>query len=747
MNTGPNPNLRRNRGTVASTALREIARHATLLLVCAAMGRAALPDGSAPFAPAVCAAAFIAGLPASAIIGCFMGVMLRFQWSVISAMAIFVAGAWAFKQLFGKVYKQHALACLFVGLALAWLLFDHSTKYALLTGALGVIASILLAFLYSNAFQLIQSLRIRKLLSEEEIISLSVVAGTGLLGIADVEFYGILPACIFAGVITILIGVMGGAGPGAAAGLAMGAMLAVGGRQEYLTLLGLMGITAGALRQTGRIGGAIGSVLAAAVLVFYGRENIMLLINSTLAALIFVFLPNNFCQFVGKFVNASLHRESNRKEYLQRLRSMTRDQLYEFGYAFSQMGEVFTQPLPMESNPKWPVQALRCVCRGCAAENRCWSDEKKLRAELDQINTTGVVPFRLQRCKKLEELSNMSQALQDSFLREKKYRDRAELQSTMAGRQLEGLSDVIFEMADKLDRNVSYDDVVEAKLLRMLDKERISAKDAIVQYAGGRVTVTVEGRTCLNTQRDKLLQIVSKVCGRTMRLANHECMESCYVYFEQSRTYEIAAGIAQCAKDGAQAIGDSVFSDGMQNGRYLVAISDGMGSGERAMKESETTIALLQRLYAAGIDRRSIMEAVNRLLLLRSADEMYSTVDSCFIDLISGKAELCKLGAAPSFWINDEGVTEFRSESLPVGILDEAKADVFRFDLRENDWLVMMSDGVSDALGQSIKQAVSRHATGKPEEAALRLMELAKLNGANDDLTVVAFRVNNGVRI
>jgi len=67
-----------------------------------------------------------------------------------------------------------------------------------------------------------------------------------------------------------------------------------------------------------------------------------------------------------------------------------------------------------------------------------------------------------------------------------------------------------------------------------------------------------------------------------------------------------------------------------------------------------------------------------------------------------------------------------QSESLPVGILDEAEPDVFRFTLRENDWIIMMSGGVADILGDQVKQAVVRHATGKPEEAALRLVELAK---------------------
>lgn len=51
------------------------------------------------------------------------------------------------------------------------------------------------------------------------------------------------------------------------------------------------------------------------------------------------------------------------------------------------------------------------------------------------------------------------------------------------------------------------------------------------------------------------------------------------------------------------------------NGKCIVALCDGMGSGSNAEKMSETAIGLVENFYRAGFDSDTILSCVNHLLV------------------------------------------------------------------------------------------------------------------------------------
>ena len=59
------------------------------------------------------------------------------------------------------------------------------------------------------------------------------------------------------------------------------------------------------------------------------------------------------------------------------------------------------------------------------------------------------------------------------------------------------------------------------------------------------------------------------------------------------------------------------------DGRLLAAISDGMGSGEAAARESARCISLLRKFVCAGIERDAALAAVNSLLVMRDGEETF----------------------------------------------------------------------------------------------------------------------------
>ena len=65
--------------------------------------------------------------------------------------------------------------------------------------------------------------------------------------------------------------------------------------------------------------------------------------------------------------------------------------------------------------------------------------------------------------------------------------------------------------------------------------------------------------------------------------------------FGSAKKYVIEHGIAHAAKDGGLVSGDSYSTMELGAGKYAIAISDGMGNGERAHVESKETFKLLSK--------------------------------------------------------------------------------------------------------------------------------------------------------
>ncbi len=191
------------------------------------------------------------------------------------------------------------------------------------------------------------------------------------------------------------------------------------------------------------------------------------------------------------------------------------------------------------------------------------------------------------------------------------------------------------------------------------------------------------------------------------------------------------------AGSGEEIIGDSRLIRDF-DGLYLAVISDGMGSGSSAARESGQAVQLLADLVTCGFRLDEAADCVNRLLLFREGGEMYATLDALLFDPVRGRLYSAKHGAPPSYILRRGEVRELYAEALPVGIVPGAKAAVSGTELRRGDAVIMLSDGVSEALGEELRAAIARTVSeNEPEIAAKLLVELAAESGGRDDMTVI----------
>ncbi len=209
--------------------------------------------------------------------------------------------------------------------------------------------------------------------------------------------------------------------------------------------------------------------------------------------------------------------------------------------------------------------------------------------------------------------------------------------------------------------------------------------------------------------------------------------------------FDAAFGVASTKKTGENESGDTHSVIKIDERKFMVALSDGMGSGEYAHKVSESTISLLESFYRAKMPSALVLSAVNKLMTFNK-EESFACVDIAVIDLDDGRADIVKIGSPLGFILSGNTVKVLEGSSLPMGILDSLHPDSASYSLLENDVLIFLSDGIADAFGSTadLYEALKEVPMHNPQQLADSLLEraLSAYGGvAKDDMTAVAVRL------
>ena len=206
----------------------------------------------------------------------------------------------------------------------------------------------------------------------------------------------------------------------------------------------------------------------------------------------------------------------------------------------------------------------------------------------------------------------------------------------------------------------------------------------------------------------------------------------------QKRPYQIGAVLRP--KEGESVCGDSVTSFENGDGQLCLLLSDGSGSGESARRESALTSRLLRQFLEAGIDTEAALKTLNAAMALRSEETgAFSTIDLMTVALSSGDAALYKYGAAPTYVKKGGSVRRITGHALPVGLRESAaEPDITRLTLKEESFVVMISDGVADPLGDEWLQDLLAGWDGSDPQtlASLILQEAVRRGELADDCGV-----------
>lgn len=585
-------------------------------------------------------------------------------------------------------------------------------------------------------------------------VALMAPAGIVLFGEISV---GRLAALLCVMTCALRCGALYGCTVGCVFGVAMD--LALGGIPFFTMSYALSGLISGMLSKHGRLTFVLAFILAnaaSAVCVWQTEPQTSALFEVFCAAVIFAVLPSGFLSRVGAMFQetAAGSGESGLRRYVSR-------RVARLASAYSGVYEMVRRNVEEPFNDSDPSRifdrAADSVCVGCKDKNRCWNREymNTLAAMNDaglairdkgRIELSDIPEHFSRRCLNPQAFVTAVNSELKAAAYRRQYAGNLRESRDTVWRQYGDMAALLDEVSKELGSINGADHLAERRLIRYLRTLDIEADAAVFRDGRGRLRAVIEsGNLAPLLRQENYLDRLSEIVGLRLSKPKNVTEGCARLYLTEAEPLAVSVGIAAMKKKGEKVSGDRGTYFKTDAGVLCVILSDGMGSGDEAADESAEVIAILEEFLRAGINPAVAMKTLNSVMLLKSGDGWgFATVDLMCVDLFTGETCFYKYGAAPSYVMNGKSIKRIRGESFAPGLSGKSDAapDVVRMRLKPGSTAIIASDGViSDANDAWLREILDSKSDDMKLLARDTLREAEKLYGKNDDMTVLAVRV------
>ncbi len=320
--------------------------------------------------------------------------------------------------------------------------------------------------------------------------------------------------------------------------------------------------------------------------------------------------------------------------------------------------------------------------------------------------------------------------------------------------QLRGVAGIMNNLASEIILDTGFEEELQEQIRAELNKYNILVKKIEVLKKSDYLEISFINHSCKNGEficMSKVIPILEKISGKRFSVERSFCGQmtgekDCIFKLKMGGIYEVEVGAAQSFPENESMSGDAYTFLKLMNQQVLI-LSDGMGVGEKAARESRSVISLLSRLLKTGFDIQASIEVINSILLLRSRTDTFATIDLAVIDLHTAGGKIIKVGAQPSFVKRGKKVHIIETANIPAGILKELKVEEKEWQFKAGDFLVMVTDGFQSVssipLEEWLPSLLKDLNVEEPREMAQFLVEHITLRSGNrcrDDCSVLVAR-------
>lgn len=605
------------------------------------------------------------------------------------------------------------------------------TFYDILLSITYSIIAIAFYKIFANSISVIENFGEKKAFSIEEVIGTSLLLAIAVSAFSDVSILGFSIRNVLSILIVLVLGWKNGVLVGATSGVTIGVTLGIitGGEPIIIAAYAISGMVAGFLNRFGRIGVIVGFCIGNIILAYASNGYTVELIyfkEILLASIILLAIPKNMTidieEFVGgsKFLPISKERSlTKEKETVEKLNNVS-ETIKKMANAYTKDTEKEYTIEEKEENKQIFINELLNNLEPYK-DNLLYEDIANVDGKIvDQIFNLLLEKQEIEREDLLKIFADcnsyivgfddkeVSKYLQENILQILRilnisykvsknnfvWKRKLEESKKNMETQLRGVSKVISGIAKDIQKEVIEEDYTkqEIEIIELLKQKEINVKEVSVNKKD-RYIIHILIEEIANNR--VIENILTKVLKEKIILNDENSTETELIYISDDK-YVIGFATADSSKNQSEVSGDNFINTRLKDGKYVIALSDGMGTGRKANESSMQALSMLQNLLQSGFDKDTSIELITSALISKN-EEIFATLDIAIIDLYKGTIEFIKSGACPTYIKKNKKVQIIKSNSLPAGMINQDNIQVFDTDIQNEQIMLMCTDGVLDS--------------------------------------------------
>lgn len=714
--------------------------------------------GIAPFSLSIVAASASCGIPISVvylttILGSFIGLGADATGSYFLISVVFFITLFIFKARKQEDVNEKAMFGKNIILSILLvkvipMLFSSINISQLIISIMLCITTYVFYKIFVNSLDVIYDYGYKTVFSVEELMGAAVLISIAISALGPVSILGYSLKNILCILIVLILGWKSGILLGTVGGVTIGVVLGIIGNEPPIVVaaFAIAGMLSGILSKIGRLGVIIGFIIGNVLITYFSDGNIQPIIvfqEILIASLGLLLIPKKL-EYVMEdlFDNSAILPETTKKTLNTSKETVTKlndvsETIAEIAKSYGEVAATI-----VESDEKKETIELNKSIFVDELKNNLNSLEDNILYQdiITSKDISGDIFECLKNKNKLSkdiliaifakhnnyiigledgsenmsienDINDMIAAINKAydsekmnFILKKKINEKNE---TMKN-QLESVSEVISDIAEDIEKDST--DVFDEKkkmITKVLKQKGIEVMEIkIKENDSGRKNINIytKKENCNQgaCEYKKIEKILGKMFEEPIILQKRKCAvknesDECVYKFISKDKYTLKVGIARAKKHDSLVSGDTSTQVKLSDGKYLLAISDGKGSGPEARKCSKVAIKMLEKMLSSGFKKDTSLKMINSTLKADMEEDMYATMDISILDLYKGNIEIIKNGACPTYIKRNKEVEFIKSNTLPTGIINDIDFETFEKDIKEGDIIVMCSDGITES--------------------------------------------------
>ena len=630
-----------------------------------------------------------------------------------------------------------------------WNVFDKILAYDVIIATIKGISAVLSYMLFSS-FKLPD-----KNMSEKDMLASVTFLGVMLMGLGDTLLFSLNVRSIVSIVAVLMVAMSNGVKYSTVVGIILGTMNELSNPNMGVSIiaLGLGGLISGLLKEKGKLYIIWGFLIGNSILAYYltGYNTLIShFLEILVAGSIFYVLTK---EEIGKF--KIFEPAQGNLLYAGNGVNTALADLDKTSGTFYSISELIDDIDISDESYDLFDEIKEDVCLECNRYDECWDinyDETmdKIFDAIEFFDGDGSVEEENNLledfCEKGKMILNKVKNRYREYKADKEREKSNEIKNCVS-EQFKGFSKYINDFKEKLTNdNISS---LEEKIVNGFEKENYELEKVNVNISNEKCEVALRANGELPKVSFLLAanEILSKVLKRRM-LASDEKKE--LVVFREYEKLHVDCFVATKKAENSIVLGDSYKIVNSENDKFMMLLSDGMGTGIEANKISNSLVELFSEMSRVGLNPGIVTNMLGSFIQYISNTEKIVTLDTMSVDLLTGECEFLKIGGAPTFIIKKNDVEIIYCDSLPLGILDRVDFLEEKRLLEPDDIIVSVSDGVVDSKRDMVNKEfwvstfLKRLEISEPQIIAEELLAKTIENYNNvikDDITIIVSKI------